>query len=138
MSNKVTWAKEGQHIYTATINGRNFVLRHNHRAHSRRRKNEFGFGSHRVSYSSTWYTVAEKLADGRCVPRYTINNIPGTLVAAKAMAVSAAYAPALPITDEYGRSFTTCPSDPGTAELFHCHDYSCPVHGQRNLEMDRK
>jgi hypothetical protein len=84
--------------YLATLNGRRFVLVCNRKTRSHSRKNEFGFGTHRVSRSVTWYDVVEWMDDDTTVRHTGIwampyRETPGSLKEAKALAVVIANEP---------------------------------------------
>lgn len=95
-----TWTKTsegrcgGYHVtYRGTVNGRQFVLHGNRKTYTRTdsypqfvcigRKP-------RYSYTSTWYTVVEVLADGSRVERTDLNSLPGSFKEAKAFAARVA------------------------------------------------
>ncbi len=51
---KTTWTKTDKNRYHAELNGKTLTIRRERKTRSTRRKNEFGFGSHRISRTTTW------------------------------------------------------------------------------------
>ncbi len=73
MAVRAGWEKYGPHVWRGTFCGRTcFIIRHR-KTRSRRRKNEFGIGSHRVHRTYVWFQASVR--DGAMVVRLDVVHL---------------------------------------------------------------